>query len=70
MAQGFVETVNRAVVWKRDGGVCHICGMPADPNDWHLDHVRPLALGGEHSYANCRVSHPACNLKKGAKTAA
>jgi hypothetical protein len=28
-----------------------------------------LALGGEHSYANTQVSHPACNARKNAKRA-
>lgn len=63
----YVEDVSPAFVWERDGGICHICDQPADPADWHLDHVVPLARGGEHSYANTAVSHPKCNLKKGAR---
>jgi 5-methylcytosine-specific restriction endonuclease McrA len=27
----------------------------------------PLALGGEHSYANTQVAHPLCNLRKGSR---
>lgn len=61
----FVEYVDPTVVWERDGGLCHICQMPADLADWHLEHVVPLVRGGEHSYANCKVSHPSCNLRKG-----
>ncbi len=64
-----VERVFRSKVWDRDHGICHICAAPADPDDWHLDHVVPLAAGGEHSYANVAVSHPKCNLRKGAKVA-
>lgn len=60
----FVEDVDRSVVWQRDQGVCGICGLPADPDNWHLDHVIPLSRGGEHSYANTRVSHPPCNIRK------
>lgn len=63
----FVERVFRSVVWQRDEGVCGICGLAADPVDWHLDHVIALARGGEHSYANTQVSHPFCNLSKGAQ---
>lgn len=62
-----VEFVDRRVVWDRDGGVCHLCQKPADQSDWHLDHVYPLAAGGEHSYANTAVTHPRCNREKGAK---
>lgn len=64
----FVEKVYKSKVWKRDAGICGICHDPADPADWHLDHVIPLARGGEHSYANTQVSHPACNLRKAAST--
>jgi 5-methylcytosine-specific restriction endonuclease McrA len=61
------ELVLKRVVWERDGGVCGICGEPADEERWHLDHVVPLALGGEHTYANVQVSHPRCNCSKQAK---
>jgi len=66
----FVEDVDRVVVWKRDGGICRLCGRIADPNAWHLEHLTPLSHGGEHSYANTAVSHPVCNLKKHDKTLA
>lgn len=66
--EAFVEHVDPAIVWERDGGICHICREPADPADWHLEHVVALAKGGEHSYANVAVSHPACNQRKGTKT--
>lgn len=63
----FVEYVDPTVVWDRDAGICHICKEAADMDDWHLEHVVALARGGEHSYANTAVSHPSCNLRKGAK---
>lgn len=66
-AAALVEDVDRLVVWNRDGGICGICGKPADPEDWHLDHVVAIAVGGEHSYANVQVTHPRCNIAKGAR---
>jgi len=62
----FVEQVSHMTVWERDKGICGICKAPADPTDWHLDHVVPLAKDGLHWYANVQVSHPRCNLIKGA----
>jgi 5-methylcytosine-specific restriction endonuclease McrA len=62
----FVEKVYRSKVFRRDAGICGICREAVDPLDWHLDHVRPLARGGEHSYANTQVAHPSCNHRKSA----
>lgn len=61
------ERIYRAKVWARDRGVCGICGEQADPSNWHLDHVIPIAQGGHHVYANVQVSHPSCNIAKGAR---
>lgn len=62
-----IETVHRDVLWERDGGRCHLCGKPCDPNDWHADHIIPRSQGGVTSYANMAVSHPFCNMSKGAR---
>lgn len=66
-ASATVEDVDRAVVWARDGGRCHICGKVCNQDKWHLDHIVPLSRGGEHSYRNVAVSHPFCNISKGAR---
>jgi 5-methylcytosine-specific restriction endonuclease McrA len=61
------ERISRKVVWETSNGVCHICQRPADPTNWHLDHVIPLSRGGDHTYANVAVSHPLCNMRKHAR---
>lgn len=63
----FVESVDRQVVFERDGGVCQLCRLPVDADDWHLDHVIPLSRGGLHCYSNVQVAHPRCNMVKHAK---
>jgi len=59
-----VERIDRALVFARDGGRCHICGRKVDPAHWHLDHLIALARGGSHTYNNVAVSHPTCNQRK------
>ena len=61
-----VERIDFWKVWERDEGICGICREPADPQDWHLDHIVPIAKGGAHSYANVQISHPKCNWEKAA----
>jgi len=72
----FVETVVPREVYERDNWTCHICDMrinKATSNVWPkptsptVDHVIPLAKGGEHSYANCKAAHLCCNMRKGAR---
>lgn len=68
-------------LYKRDGGICAICGEPCDWNDSHrdgntfivgkkypsIDHIIPLAKGGEHSWNNVQLAHFSCNSAKGAR---
>ena len=61
------ESIRREDVYARDGGICHICKKPVDSLNWHMDHIIPLSLGGEHIYKNVAVSHPFCNTSKGNK---
>jgi 5-methylcytosine-specific restriction endonuclease McrA len=30
-----------------------------------LDHIIPVADGGEHTEANCQCAHHRCNMRKG-----
>lgn len=65
--QAYVERVDSLIVLERHDGVCGICEKDVDPLDFHVDHIVPLARGGNHSYANTQPAHPYCNLAKGAK---
>lgn len=66
-----MERVDFAVVLERDKWCCGICGekipksaIYGDPLYRTLDHVIPLAQGGEHSYANSQAAHSICNSVK------
>jgi 5-methylcytosine-specific restriction endonuclease McrA len=74
LAAAVVEVVEPDVVYERDGWRCHVCRGPVDRtlSGRHrlgptLDHLVPLALGGEHSYANTALAHRACNSSKGVR---
>lgn len=63
----FVEVVVELVVLERADGICGICGEDVDPLAFEVDHVIPLARGGEHSYANTQPAHRLCNRRKWAR---
>lgn len=69
-----IERVERDEIGERDGWICGICGLSInrnlkhpDPDSPSLDHIVPLALGGEHTEANTQISHLYCNTVKGAR---
>lgn len=48
------------------GCVCHHCFHPIAPNDsWDVDHLEPLALGGDKALSNTAPAHSFCNRKAG-----
>lgn len=66
-ADGAVEEISRAYIIARDKSRCHLCGKKCKPTEIHLDHLVPLARGGDHSAANVRVACASCNMEKGAR---
>lgn len=58
------EYPEKSLVFSRDSGTCHLCGEPADPERWDMDHVIPVSRGGLDTYDNVAVSHPLCNNRK------
>jgi len=69
------ERVDPLVVFGRDKWTCQICKRPTpqkqrgtvDGSAPELDHIVPLSLGGEHTYANTQCACRRCNQAKGAK---
>ena len=72
------EDINLHALFKRDRGVCYLCGKECDWNDYiirdrtvicgdlypSIDHVVPLSKGGKHSWANIKLAHRKCNCNK------
>lgn len=69
--QAVIEVFTATEIFERDGWRCHICRRPVrrsvDPNHDRaptLDHLIPLARGGEHSRRNVATAHRICNSRK------
>ena len=59
---------------RRSGAACHICGQPidyalpsTDPMSFVVDHVIPLAKGGDDTLDNKAAAHRTCNSTKAAR---
>ena len=68
----FVSTVKYSDIYRRDKGVCQLCGKKiSDRCQWpdlmcgSLDHIIPLSLGGTHEPKNVQLAHFMCNSRKG-----
>lgn len=66
------KTISREAIFQRDKHSCHLCGKQVartkvvpHPKAPVLDHVVPLAHGGDHTAANLRTAHFLCNSLKG-----
>lgn len=75
------KDINLVDLFKKSNGVCYLCGKPCDIEDRReangtiicgdmypsIDHVIPLARGGQHSWNNVRLAHRICNSLKSDK---
>lgn len=67
-----VERVDPIKVFERDGWMCHLCGCKTprrlrgtlEPSAPELDHIVPIAKGGDHSYINTACACRQCNGAK------
>lgn len=53
-------------LWQEQGGCCAYCKELL--TIYHIDHVIPIARGGEHVPTNWCLSCPSCNFRKHART--
>ena len=54
----------------RDKNRCQICGRPQGNGRWSIDHILPLSHGGQDTFANTRLAHLRCNMKRSNRGAA
>lgn len=59
-----VGLVNKLLLIQK--GLCVCCRLYLD-SGYHMDHIMPINLGGEHADANIQLLCPTCNLTKQAK---
>lgn len=71
-----VEDLQPVDIYERDVWLCGLCMTPVDPDcAWpdpmspSLDHIKPLSLGGTHTYENVQLAHLVCNVSKGNRIA-
>lgn len=74
-----IDRIDLHDLFKRDNGVCHICGKQCNWNDytvtdttiisgnWYpsVDHIVPVSLGGADSWNNVMLAHRICNSVRG-----
>jgi len=68
------KDITLEALYRRDSGVCYLCGGVCDWNDKKgnivgglypsIDHIIPVSRGGLHSWDNVRLAHFQCNAKK------
>lgn len=65
-----IPTRERVALFQAAGGICHICSGRIHVGEaWEVEHVVPLAQGGEDGGDNLRPAHVKCHKAKSAKDA-
>lgn len=60
--------LSNIALFARDHGLCMYCGQHYPRSELTRDHVKPLAKGGEDSWANVVTACLHCNHRKGCRT--
>lgn len=48
-------------------GLCGLCNLKLDADNFHVDHWKPISKGGSNDKGNLKLLHPMCNLMKSDK---
>ncbi len=58
------DEAQRQEIYRRDNGMCKICGKKREWNDWEANHIIPWSKGGKTEIENGQVLCPSCNSRK------
>jgi len=67
MARKSISKGTRFDIFKRDNFTCQYCGAQPPDTVLHVDHITPVASGGDNDPMNLVTSCDACNLGKSTK---
>jgi 5-methylcytosine-specific restriction endonuclease McrA len=69
MSRRRISATERAKIFERARGKCHICGHMIDAGRecWDLEHIIPLAMGGDDHGDNLAPAHRNCHAIKTAE---
>lgn len=56
----------RKMIYNKAEGRCQLCGCKITYDEMSLDHIVPLAMGGEDSFENLQATCEPCNSHKNA----
>lgn len=60
-----LSPTKRFRLFQERGGVCHLCAGKIQVGEgWEVEHVIPIALGGDDDDANCMLAHTKCHSVK------
>lgn len=56
----------RLALFEAHKGICHLCGERIDGTReaWEVEHLIPVAMGGDDDEGNCAPAHAACHKAK------
>lgn len=63
---GTIPLDAKDILMRLQRGKCACCRISLD-RGFHIDHIKPLSLGGLHAMENLQLLCPSCNLSKQAK---
>lgn len=59
-----ISRTERIRIYNKSNKTCAICGKPLKIDEFSIDHIKPLALGGTYDDNNLQVVHKECNAMK------